>query len=328
MRLPPLAVLALLLLAGCTGGSDGAGTDAPEDIDFGDAKATDTTGIIRGLVVDLAIRPLPGATILMAQDNRTTTSGADGQFAFDGLQPGTYFLFVSLTNYTTMQTQAEVVAGVDEPPITRILLERLESTRPYLETVTKTGFLTLGASIGITSVGSTIYAGLVDVGEDSAIWNMPFTQVPMWAQGELVWDQTQPGGGMLIWEMVKGDGQNSWRGHRETTTSPALAYWNTTVLQSEAENVTKDGIDYRFFGGPHPLLAPGGPVVPTRESGHPACTTIDTTDFVLGKRSLCAFGYGLTAQQRADAYIHHFYNFAPPEGWRFTVDGEPIVPDE
>lgn len=326
MRLSASAVLGLFLLAGCTsGGPNGSTDDAGQGIDFGDAQATATTGIIRGLVVDTTIRPLPGATILMAQDNRTTTSGSDGQFAFAGLQPGTYFLFVSLADYTTMQTQAEVVAGDDEPPITRVLLERLAGTQPYLEVVSKTGFLTFGAAIGITSVGSTIYGG---VGEDSAIWNMQFTQVPTWAQGELVWDQTQPGGGMLIWEMVKGDGTNTWRGHRETTTSPALAYWNTTVLQSEAENVTDPdiGIDYRFFGGPHPLLAPGEGIIPERSSGHPACTTFPTV--VIGDRSLCSFGYGTTVQQRADAYIHHFYNFAPPEGWRFTVDGEPRVPDE
>lgn len=328
MRLPSLTVLALLLLAGCTsgGGSDDPSANAlGEDVDFGDAKATETTGIIRGLVVDTAIRPLQGATVLMTQDNRSVTSGTDGQFVFAGLEPGTYFLFVSLDDYTTMQTQADVVAGEDEPPITKVLLERLPGTNPYLEVVSKTGFLTFGAAVGITSVGSTIYGG---IGEDSAIWNMQFTQVPTWSQGELVWDQTQPGGGMLIWEMVKG-GSNDWRGYRETATSPALAFWNTTVLQAEAENVTDpdQGIDYRWFGGPHPTLAPGEGVVPTRDSGHPACTTFDTTDYAVGKRSLCSFGYGTTVNQRTDAYIHHFYNFAPPEGWRFTVDGEPIVPD-
>jgi len=73
------------------------------------------------------------------------------------------------------------------------------------------------------------------------------------------------------------------------------------VLQDEDRaNSTLDpdrGIAYRFFGGPHPLCKVDG-----------------------------TFGCGLTVQQRADAYMHHFYNFVPPEGWRFTVDGDPEVP--
>ena len=322
MRPLPLALAAALLLAGCAGAPD-AETQA-EDIDFGDVSATETTGVIRGVVVDLAIRPLAGAlvTVPVQGANRTATTGDDGQFAFSQLEPGTYFLLVSLAGYTSVQQSAEVAAGDSEPPIVKIGLERLPSAQPFLETYHFTGFLTFGGSIGITSVGSTINPALSESINDQSIWNVQVPQVPTWAQGELVWDQTQPAGGMLIWEMVHG-GTNSWRGHRETATSPALAYWNTTVLANE-ENLTADGIDYRFFGGPHPLLAPGAGIVPTRDSGHPACTTFPTV--VLGDRSLCSFGYGITYQQRADGYIHNFYNFAPPEGWRFTVHGDPVVP--
>jgi hypothetical protein len=318
MRPLPLALALALLLAGCSGPRD-AKTQSAEDIDFGDVQATATTGVIRGVVVDTGIRPLQGATILVTSPvNRTTTTGADGQFAFADLAPGTYFMQVSLANYTTVQQSAEVVAGESEPPITKVQLERLASTLPYVEAISKAGFITFGASIGITSIGSTFFGG---IGDDDAIWNVAFTQVPTWAQGELVWDQTQPAGGMLIWEMVHG-GTNDFHGHRETNQSPALAYWPTSDLLNESANVTTDGIDYRFFGGPHPALAPnsaGGPTPPEDQ-----CPVIPTV--VLGDRNPCRFGFGLTAQQRAEGYIHNFYNFAPPAGWRFTVDGDPDVP--
>ncbi len=314
------AVLCTLLLAGCSGSPD-AQTQAAEDIDFGDAQATATTGIIRGLVVDTAIRPLVGAIVhIQVPVNRTATTGQDGQFSFSALEPGTYFLQVELANYTTVQQSAEVVAGESEPPITKVVLERLQSTKPYVDAFSKAGFITFGASIGITSIGSTFFGG---IGDDDAIWNVKFTQVPTWAQGELVWDQTQQAGGMLIWEMVHG-GTNDFHGHRETNESPALAYWPTSDLVNETENITADGIDYRFFGGPHPALAPnsaGGPFPPEDQ-----CPVIPTV--VLGNRNPCRFGFGLTAQQRADGYIHNFYNFAPPAGWRFTVDGDPVVPSE
>lgn len=320
MRLPSLMAL-VVVLAGCSS-TPAPVTEGPnfEDIDYG-VQATDTTGVIRGVVVDEAIRPLAGVLINVTGGHSMTTRD-DGAFGFSGLAPGDYFLQASLDGFVTQQASATVIAGKNNPDLVKITLTALAVAAPYVDAVTYAGYLTFGASVGITSVGSTIYGG---VGEDYAIWNHKFTQVPMWAQGELVWDQTQPGGGMLIWEMVKG-GSNNWRGYRETAESPALALWNTTVLQSEAENVTDpdQGIDYRFFGGPHPLLAPGAGIIPERSSGHPACTTFPTV--VLGDRSLCSFGYGLTYQQRTDAYVHNFYNFAPPEGWRFTLNGDPVVP--
>lgn len=318
MRALPLLATVLLLLSGCSGAPD-APTQSEEDIDFGDVQATDTTGVIRGLVVDTAIRPLVGAQVTLPSTpaNRTATTGADGQFAFDGLEPGTYFLQVSLANYTTIQAQAEVVAGESEPRITKVVLERLAGTQPFVDAYHYTGYLTFGAAIGLTSIGTTIYGPLAEQFNDKSIWYLTFTQLPMWAQGELVWEQTQPAGGDFIWEMT--DTSNTHHGHRETRESPALAYWNTTVLE-ENRNTTLDperGIAYRFFGGPHPALAPGAGILPPREQ----CPPVP----VLGYNP-CSFGFGVTVQQQAEAYIHNFFNFAPPEGWRYTVDGDPAVP--
>ena len=321
----PLACVVALALAGCTSGEPEAQSSEGPEPDFGGVQATETTGIIRGVVVDEAIRPIQGVNVSVVQPPRTAVTDDQGAFAFDGLEPGTYFLNASKFGFTTVQTSAEVVAGEDEPPIVKMSLAAIASQQPYVDTYSFTGFLSFGASIGITSVGTTIYPILSDTLGDNSIWTIQFDQVPFWAQGELVWEHNQPAGGMLIWEMVKGN-SNDWRGYRETAVSPALAYWNTTVLAAEGENVTdpEQGIAYRFFGGPHPMLAPGGGIVPERDSGHPVCTTFPTV--VLGDRSLCSFGYGTTTQQRADAYIHNFYNFVPAEGWRFTVDGDPVVP--
>src|SRR5687768_679344 len=64
------AVLAVLLfalparsLAGCAGGGGGGSSDPAPDVDFEDLdlKATATTGRIRGVVVDSAIRPVGDA---------------------------------------------------------------------------------------------------------------------------------------------------------------------------------------------------------------------------------------------------------------------------
>jgi hypothetical protein len=304
-------------LAGCAAGGKGGPAAPQADFSSLSLAPTATTGVIRGIVVDDAIRPLADATVMVSPGNQTTHSTPQGTFGFSGLAPGTYFVRVSKTGYNSTQSSTDVVAGIAEPPILKVLLARNLSTSPYVEVLRYDGFMQAGVSIGITSVGTTTFQGTI--GNDTTIWNSKFTQLPMWAQGELVWEQNQPGGGMMIWEMVVG-GTNDHKGYRETAVSPALAYWNTSVIQEEAANVTSSGIDYRFFGGPHPLLAPGGGVIPPASQ----CPTVDTV--VEGKRNPCTFGYGLTTEQRATAYIHQFYNFAPPEGWRFTKDGDPVVP--
>jgi hypothetical protein len=319
MRTVALLSILALLVAGC---AETPPPGIPSDFSGLDLAPTATTGIIRGVVVDEAVRPVANATIRLTPGDARTTSTADGLFGFANLAPGTYFLAVTRPGYNPVQASTDVVAGVAEPPIVKVLLTANATLAPYVDALRFQGFLSFGAAVGITSVGTTINPTLSEVLQDTSIWTVTFDTVPQWAQGELLWEHNQAGGGMLIWEMVVG-GTNDFKGYRETAESPALAYWNTSVLEAEAENVTSAGIAYRFFGGAHPLLAPssaGGTTIPPEEQ----CPTVPTV--VLGNRNPCRFGYGLTVQQSADAYVHHFYNFAPPLDWRFTVDGNPVVP--
>lgn len=81
-------------------------------------------------------------------------------------------------------------------------------------------------------------------------------------------------------------------------------YLDTDTINGYAEWILDKGIDYRFFGGPHELCPAGVP-----------------------EQTVNRFGCGLTIDQDTDAYIHHFYNFVPDEGRRFSVDGEHPLPD-
>lgn len=294
------AVLALpLALAGCSGGSGSAPgpTGGP---DFGelDLEPTATTGILRGLVVDEAIRPIEGANVTLTPGGLAARSLADGTFGFEGLQPGTYFVQVTKNGYNGTQTSAEVVAGVAEPPIVRVLLTANPSEAAYFEAFAYDAFITCGFAVVATSVGCNTFP---DVGEalgDSVYFEFSFDRLPWWTQGELVWEQTQAAGGSMIWEAVNNNvpPPQPHYGYRETGPSPALAYINRTILEEEQDWVLEDGITYRIFGGPHPT-----------------CTGV-------------GFGCGVTLNQRLTGYIHHFYNFEPVPGWRFTVDGDPVPP--
>ncbi len=302
MRWPALALA--VVLAGCSSPPTSTAPDGPDFSDL-DLDASSTTGLLRGVVVDEAIRPLGNATVTLTPGGLTARTTQDGLFGFDGLAPGTYFVAATKLGYANAQSSVDVVAGVAEPKIVRVLLTSVPGTQPFVEALHFQGFLTFGAAIFATSVGTTIYGPLAENLSDASIWVVTYTQLPQWAQGELVWEQNQPLGGEFIWEMT--DTSNTHYGYRETTSSPALAYWNTTVLEDpDLTNSTLDpdrGIAYRFFGGPHPLCKEPPGILPIR-----------------------TFGCGVTIQQSADAYIHSFYNFVPPEGWRFTQDGDPVVP--
>ncbi|HJQ93447.1 MAG TPA: carboxypeptidase-like regulatory domain-containing protein [Candidatus Thermoplasmatota archaeon] len=148
MRTQPLLLLALLsaaLLAGCAGGGspeplDEAGEDAPE------LEVTDTTGGIRGIVVDQSIVPVAGAKVTLSGGPNTTTD-EEGLFRFTALEPGDYFVAVSKPGYTSVQQAATVVAGVADPPIVKVLLNRLTTAQPYLDFYKLDGFYECGFAL-------------------------------------------------------------------------------------------------------------------------------------------------------------------------------------
>lgn len=134
-KLLPMSLVVALLLAGCATGGDNGGAP-PLNVD-------PDKGGIRGLVVDQAVTPLGGATVTLTggpDAGKTTESGSDGLFNFTGLAPGDYFLIVSKPGYKGSQGSANVVAGDAQPPIVKILIERLATATPYVDHFKLDGF--------------------------------------------------------------------------------------------------------------------------------------------------------------------------------------------
>jgi hypothetical protein len=230
------ALMVALGLAGCAGEASGPEDEDAEEEVFDDLglEATETTGVIRGVVVDQAIRPLAGANVTLTipgGGKESVRTGEAGTFGFSDLDPGTYFVAARKLGYNSTQTAVEVVAGLDDPPVTSIMLEENPAETPYVQVYSYEGFITCGVAIVVTSVGCTTVTTVANLLGDSYIWNQQLEIKPDWAQGELVWDQTQPAGGYLIWEIVPG-GTNSPAGYRETGPSPALAYWDNETIDN------------------------------------------------------------------------------------------------
>lgn len=309
-----LLVLLLVapLLAGCSSkGTDAAGPVAEfEDLGL---EATSTTGVIRGVVVDEAIRPLAGATIVLtggATDIATNSTDA-GSFGFDGLAPGTYFLAASKLGYFEAQSAAEVVAGVAEPPIVKMQLASDVASRPYFVLHKWEGFLECGLSV-------IALCGVADgVTNDNFATVMVIEGVPMFIQSEVLWDTTTAASDQLwLWHSSGAKPDGAFNGTRNAYAwrqgpSPLVMTSNATEIE-ESEFGTNNDLYLRMFTGS--IEGTRNPTDP--EGCYPGGPGPDV---------FCG-GIGYSIEQSFTVYTTAFFGYLPPEGWMFHVDGESKPP--
>lgn len=183
MRLLCVLSAFALLFAGCAENPQPANADefALDD----ELEATATTGIIRGVVVDISIVPVEGAKIALMGQDKETASNADGAFGFAGLEPGNYFLKVSKPGYKEVQQSVAVEAGIERPPLARILLDEDLASLPFTELQHFEGYLQCGAGLGpVGSVNACALADSVNVFDVPTQADLDTTQL------EMVWKGT------------------------------------------------------------------------------------------------------------------------------------------
>lgn len=299
------ASLVVLALSGCSS----KGTPEPEPVgDFSglELAATATTGVIRGIVVDEAIRPIAGATLALSGEAgpKQTLSADDGVFGFDGLPAGTYFVQASKPGFATVQVSADVAAGVAEPDIVKVLLTADPATRPYVETYTFEGYLECGVTTPPVGVALCFAAG--DTLNDNTQITYDLARRPAWVQTEMVWESTQQLGGELALLYSWDGGCGLLCDHEVDGTSPLLLQANQTVIDTIGLG-NGTGLYIRVFNSDLDETDMGLDAV---------CTPVP--DPVLGNIWCLGNGVGLTLEQRFNHYTHVFYGFTPPEDWRFT----------
>jgi hypothetical protein len=285
-----------LLLAGCSDPPQGPG-DVGEALDESanqvDVAATDSTGIIRGIVVDDAVRPLASVLVVL-EDGRNTTTSETGTFGFAALAPDTYFLTASRLGFATVKQSTLVAAGVAEPEVVRIQLKAIELPVPRVD-VFSTRFISdidvCTEVVGCASAGGAITnpAGVFGDAEGRiAIEVLPNATV---AQAEVHWDPVTEASrvGHLSCYTFGDDGYIEQK--ESTGESPLVLRVNATAIIEGSRSVAE------FFGC---LWTPApGAIIPA----------------------------GAAYGQTLDGITHVFYHFTPDEDWVFGRDGEPPVPD-
>ncbi|HUR61545.1 MAG TPA: carboxypeptidase-like regulatory domain-containing protein [Candidatus Thermoplasmatota archaeon] len=302
-----LSLFALTLVtvafAGCaTKATDDSGTTGVDGIDV---APTATTGIIRGVVVDTAVRPLANVHLSLKVGDRTMTTDsiANGGFGFEGLPPGTYFVTATKLGFNTVGTSAEVTANDANPPLAKISMEANPSTKPYLESYVFKGiiecsgtFVVVGAAL--CSVPNEATCGLdpvpcsPNVTNDNTQVHYQVARVPSWVQSEMVWQSTQALGTDLSLMYSYDCGETLYCDHEVSGVSPLL-------LAAGPEDIQKIGIG----------------------------NSTDVYIRVFNSGTAESMGRaGLTLEQDFTIYTQVFYGFQPPEGYRFSKDGDAKVP--
>lgn len=304
-------LLATAALAGCAGGEPGAGEASDPEFENLELTATDTTGVLRGVVVDEAIRPVANASVtLSGSGTGATVTNPDGLFGFSGLAPGPYFVKVSKAGFVEGQTSAEVAAGIDEPDILRVLLASDPMTAPYVTTYVFEGYIE--CSFSLVAVGFAACSTAEEL-NDRFIVNYTLDRPPHWVQSEMAWRSTQAVSPELdVVYSASGEGALLDNYAEDWGPSPLLVQVNETLA---AERGLGSGTDLliRVFNQP----------VEGTETGDPTDGDDCLDRPVLGG---CTTGAGMTIEQSFTIITNVFYGFAPAPEWRYIEEGPHPAP--
>ena len=296
------AALAVAMFAGCS--EDSAPpppADDEEKFDTLDTKSTAETGVIRGLVLDPTITPIPDVTVKVTGTALATTTNQDGAFAFSDVEPGTYFLQAVKPGFAPVQASVTVVAGIDKPDIVKVQMIADPSSAPFIQPYVFDGFIE--CSLGGAAFGGYVYYSACSEGllapvfpEDAfATSYLVGYNYPTWTQAEQVWESTQ-------------------------TLSQSLS--NNIHYPDSGET---DGQKDLSVEGPSPLR---NTMDEERSKEYLEGRNYDPENELrlrmrIFTRATDGLGPALTIQQEFTIYTHLFYNLLPPDDWWFITDGKP-----
>jgi hypothetical protein len=323
-------VIATLCLAGCAHAAVQAQTaQGSFDADLAQYHATPTTGILRGIVVDDAIRPVAGAhlSLTLPQGRLRANSTQAGAFGFQGLPPGTYLLHASKRGYSPMQVQVQVTAGDNQPALVRLQLPANPAFNPPSVSVTLfDGFLECSANVPGTPLAVCNYpngcfpGGVAGVGP--CLTNATLTQdtsqtyvgvdggAPQWVQQVMVWQPATPASTQLQLGAFADTFSDYYNGGGAAALMNATAGPSPLTLNIEAAKLALNHVGTGSTGL-NPQVFAGGQALP------PACAG-----------TVCPAQAGTAINQDFSIVTVVFYGFTPPPGYQYARDGVPTPPDQ
>lgn len=351
-------VLVLLLvvagsLAGCSGKKN-TPTDSGLPDPSVDVRATSTTGVIKGVVVDAAVHPVANVLLsvnVQGKPPMKTNSSRDGGFGFSGLAPGTYFVAAKKAGYAPMQVSVEVQAGIDNPKTVKIQLVPDPASAPYFAVYKFDGYIE--CSVTLVALRYAACSTVDNTTKDNFLVSYTLDQPPQWIQSEMVWVATQAGGEQMQISITDFSTPTQERVNASEGPSPQVITVNETTAAARHFGVNNTVV-IRVFNSENPNTDThsfstvqqqyAGTVYPAYNSTTPqqgkdeynstmgtACRPdcagpLDRPDCIpyptLFNACLNAGGVGATVEQPFTIYTHVFYHYQPPHGWQFSKDGD------
>ncbi len=300
-RVGALIAVTLIALAGCADKATPT-TDDGDDIFQEPTNVKSGKGVIRGIVIDPSITPVPDAKVVVKDTGLEAMTDANGAFQFVDLDPGSYFMTISKVGWNQIQATAQVEANVLKPEIIKVQLEKLPGTEPRAETFQDVGFIACGWGIPITYS----YCGDELGQEDDYRLQYLVEGTPDYIQVEIVWESTQPSSDnlYLINSLCPPQNQESCPG-----TISAGARWDEGTWQSPAI-----------------MRTPAGFI----EGAMTQFSSDNTNEWWIGVDVSAdgpALATGVTIDQEFKGYVTIFWNIEPDPEWTFVEDGAYPVPE-
>lgn len=292
-----LALMIAAALAGCAEESAPEALGEEEQAFEGlDSGVSETTGVIRGLVLDSAIVPVAGVTVSIQGRNVETVTNEDGAFLFGDLEAGTYFLEASKIGYFSVQQSVSVEAGVERPEIVKFRLLADQANQPLISSYQYDGFLQCSFTLVVVGFNACGLSEIVGFELDNPLVVLDVAPNGTFAQTEMVWKSTQSLGDQLSLQYSWGTCGTLYCDHGSTGTSPIIISADEELLDTMlSDPANEPGLMIRVFG-----------------------TEASAAD---------GLGLGATLDQSFTHYTNVFYAFLPNAGWTFINDGAHPLPN-
>jgi hypothetical protein len=250
MAVAVLCTMGALLTSGC--GEDAVSDDGP--------SSSTADGVLAGVVVDPAVRPLAGAKVAIVGPGGgelVQATDGNGSFRFEGLAAGTYAVEASLERHLTAHAIAQVVEGEAFPALVQLTLEVQADELPFVVQVAWEGYIGCAFTYG-NLCSAPGQAGYDVVGDSSA--HLFFDEyasigrVPTLIQGEAVWEATTPTSEELKpiygWSEPVTWQQLSYLGTFFVNSQPSPTFDRVThEMALEAKIGTENGLVVEFYSG-------------------------------------------------------------------------------
>ncbi len=154
-KLQFITISCMLLAVGLAGCSDSSSPEPPSNLPPPKQVQTNgSLGAISGVVVSPTIVPIAGANLSITGSDHIATTDENGLFAFEGLEPGTYFIAAIAEGHLAVQQNVEVQAGKVANP--RLMLPFDTSPKPYHQSYQFNGRMTVSDFYGVYVLTDTL----------------------------------------------------------------------------------------------------------------------------------------------------------------------------